>query len=82
METIDNRAKLFELEEIFKYKDLIEVEDRDLLKKVIFDTKEESDSLYSEFLSLVADEIDHKLNKVEFTDRKNELMAKMKAYLA
>jgi len=40
METIDNRGAIIELDEIYKYKDLIEASDRDVIKKIIFDSNE------------------------------------------
>ncbi len=81
METIDNRASIFELEEIFKYKDLIEASDRDTIKQIIFNTKDESSVLHKEFLRLVAQEVDHKLNKAEFQVLKNKLISEMKQFL-
>ena len=81
METIDNRASLHELEEIYKYKDLIESSDRDIIKQIIFDVNEQSTSLYNEFLKLVADEIDHSINKAEFKVLKDSLIVKMTGYL-
>ena len=82
MEAIDNRSSLYELEEIFKYKDLIEASDRDVIKAIIFDREEESTVLYNKFLKLVADEVDHQLNKIEFATQKDKLVAEMKDYLA
>jgi hypothetical protein len=81
METIDNRAILFELEEIFKYKDLIDVTDRDVIRAIIFDKGEQSTVIYNNFLKLVADEVDHRLNKAEFIVLKDKLILEMKAYL-
>lgn len=82
METIDNRASLFELKEIFKYKDLIDANDMAVIKEVICKAEDQSDALHHEFLKLVADEVDHQLNKAEFTIKKDELITEMKAYLA
>lgn len=81
METIDNRASLIEIDEIYKYKNLIELSDKDVIRKVIFRGGEKSKALYNEFMKLVADEIDHQLNKAEFTTEKNKVIGKMKAYL-
>jgi len=82
METVDNRAKVFELEEIYKYKDLIEITDKEIIKKIIFRGDEAGDELYGEFITLVTNEVDHQLNKKEFNDLKNELISRMSKYLA
>jgi hypothetical protein len=50
METIDNREAIFKLDEIYKYKDLIDSSDRDVIKRIIFDNTEESNKLNNEFL--------------------------------
>ena len=81
IETVDNRAQLAELDEIYKYKDLIVIADKDTIRKIIFKGDKKSNQLYNEFMKLVADEIDHLLNKNEFSEMKNQLMSKMKAYL-
>ena len=81
MEKIDKRSSIFELEEIYKYKSLIERSDRDVIKEVIYDNDEESEALYDEFLKLVAMEVDHELNKTEFYDLKDELIIDMKKHL-
>lgn len=81
METIDNRASLIELDEIYKYKNLIELSDKDVIKKVIFKGDARSKDLYSDFIKLVADEVDHQLNKAEFAEEKKRLIGRMKAYL-
>lgn len=81
METIDNRSKIYELEEIYKYKDLIEITDRDIIKEIIFDRDEQSTVFYNEFMKLVAMEVDHELNKNQFTELKEELIFEMKKYL-
>lgn len=81
METIDNRASIFELDEIYKYKDLIDISDKAILKEIICTGDEQSDNLYSEFLNLVAKEVDHELNKEEFSKLKNELIIDMKKHL-
>ena len=36
METINNKEAIFKLDEIYKYKDLIDISDRDVIKKIIF----------------------------------------------
>ena len=82
MEAIDNRASLFELKEIYKYKDLIDADDMTVIKEVICKTDEQSDRLHQQFLKLVADEVDHQLNKTEFTVLKDKLIVEMKNYLA
>jgi hypothetical protein len=81
METIDNRASLTELDEIYKYKNLIELSDKDVIRKIIFKGDLRAKSLYDDFLKLVADEVDHQLNKTEFSEEKKMLIGKMKAYL-
>ncbi|PCJ27004.1 MAG: hypothetical protein COA97_04745 [Flavobacteriales bacterium] len=81
MEAVDNRSSIYELEEIFKYKNLIELTDRDVIKRIIFDKETESTVLYDEFIKLVANEVDHKLNKVEFTTLKDKLIVKMRNFL-
>jgi hypothetical protein len=81
METVDNRSSIFELEEIYKYKDLIELEDKETIKAIIFDTSEVSNTLHNEFLRMVEQEVDHKLNKTEFKVLKDKLMRDMKAHI-
>ena len=81
METIDNRESIFELEEIYKYKNLIELEDKEIIKTIICNTSEESNTLHKEFLRLVNQELDHKLTKDEFRVLKTKLMRDMKAYI-
>jgi hypothetical protein len=81
METIDNRAKIFELEEIYKYKDLIEATDKSVIKEIICLGDEESKALHQDFIKLVALEVDHELTKDEFYDLKDELIYEMKQYL-
>jgi hypothetical protein len=80
METVDNRDAIFKLEEIYKYKDLIESSDRDLIKSIIFDNTEGAGALHQDFLRLVAQEVDHKLNKAEFKVLKDQLMREMKKF--
>tara|TARA_B100000809_G_C15130796_1_gene528331 strand:- start:1931 stop:2230 length:300 start_codon:yes stop_codon:yes gene_type:complete len=81
METVDNRESIFELEEIYKYKDLIELEDKELIKTIICKTNSESNTLHKEFLRLVSQELDHKLTKDEFRVLKTKLMRDMKAHI-
>lgn len=81
METIDNRSKISELEEIYKYKDLIEIADRDVIKEIIFDMGEQSTIFYNEFVKLVTMEVDHQLNKTQFSELKDQLILDMKQYL-
>ena len=82
MEAIDNRSSIFELEEIYKYKDLVELEDKVVIKAIICDVNESSNNLHKEFLRLVAQEVDHKLNKDEFKVLKDKLIREMKAHLS
>jgi len=81
METIDNRESIFELEEIYKYKDLIEQEDKNIIKAIICNSSKESNALHKEFLRIVYQEVDHKLTKVEFKVLKTKLMKDMKAHI-
>ncbi len=81
MQVIDNRTSLFELDEIYKYKNLIDLEDKLIIKDIICNNKEGSKALYQDFLKLVADEVDHQLNKSEFKARKVKLINKMEAFL-
>jgi hypothetical protein len=81
MKTIDNRASLHELDEIFKYKDLIGNSDKGIIKQIILDVNDQSTEMYSQFLKLVADEVDHSINKREFNTLKDNLIVEMKAYL-
>jgi hypothetical protein len=81
MDSVDNRGDIFELEEIFKYKDLIELEDKDIIKTIICNPSKESNSLHKEFLRLVTQEVDHKLTKEEFKVLKNKLIREMRAYI-
>jgi hypothetical protein len=81
METVDNRGSIFELNEIYKYKDLIELEDKATIKAIICDVSNESNALHKEFLRLVAQEVDHKLNKAEFKVLKDKLIKDMNTHL-
>ena len=81
MEAIDNRASIFELNEIYKYKDLIDANDKLVIKEIICSIDEQSKSLHTEFLNLVAMEVDHELNKAQFTELKDKLIVKMKQHL-
>ena len=81
METIDNRDRLFELDEIYKYKDLIDADDKLVIKEVICDLRPEAQDLHQNFLKLVADEVDHQLNKDGFNAKKEVLMNEMKSFL-
>jgi len=78
---VDKRSSIFELDEIFKYKSLIERTDRDVIKEIIYEDDEESIALYNEFLKLVAMEVDHELNKTQFYELKDELIIDMKKHL-
>lgn len=81
METLDNRDSIYEIDEIYKYKDLITIIDKNVLKQIVFDGDEKSTAFYNDFMKLVADEIDHSLNKKEFSDLKDNLIEEMKQYL-
>lgn len=81
MEVIDKTGALFQIDEIFKYKDLIDREDREVLKAIINKEDEKSLAFYNRFLEMVIDEADHKLNKTEFAELRNELVAEMKSHL-
>ncbi len=78
---VDKRSSIYELEEIYKYKSLIERADRDVIKQIIYNDDDRSTILYDRFLFLVAEEVDHKLNKPEFYELKNKLVVEMKQYL-
>ena len=81
METIDNRNKLYELDEIFKYKNLIDASDMQVIKEIVYDETKKPNGFYAEFISLVTKEVDHQLNKVEFTELKDKLVSEMKQHL-
>ena len=74
-------TELLELDEIYKYKDLIELDDKATIKAIICDTNANSNTLHEQFLNLVAQEVDHKLNKSEFKVLKDKLIVEMKAFL-
>ena len=82
METIDKRDPIFQLNEIYKYKDLISSSDKETIKQIIYNDDEKSTELHNTFMELVIKEMDHVLNKTEFTDVKNQLIADMQAHLA
>ena len=82
METVvDKSAYFFELGEIYKFKDLIEITDKAIIKEIIVDGDKQSMTYYHEFIKLVAMEVDHTLNKKQFKDLKDKLIADMKKYL-
>ncbi len=81
MDTIDHRARIFELDEIYKYKDLINTLDKSVIKQIILKNDKQSEILYEKFMQLVADEVDHQINKAEFQDLKDALIVKMSNYL-
>ena len=81
METVDNRSSLFELDEIYKYKDLITSEDKERIKTIICHSSTESNDFHKEFLRLVSQEVDHKLTKDEFRVLKDKLIRDINAYL-
>lgn len=82
MKTIDNRDSIYQLDEIYKYKDLINASDRDVIKRTIFNGDEKAKNLHNEFVKLVAMEVDHQINKTEFSELKDKLIAEMQKYLA
>ena len=81
METIDRRGVLFELDEIYKYKNLIVKSDRDVIRAIIYDGNEKANKFHEDFMNLVAWEIDHTLNKTSFKELKDILIIEMQQYL-
>ena len=81
MEAVDNRSKIFELDEIFKYKNLINNSDKQIIKEIICTNDDKSVDFYAEFINLVTKEVDHVLNKAEFEALKNKLIVEMKEHL-
>jgi len=81
MEAIDKRDRFYELEEIYKYKDLISLSDKNVLKLAIYDGDDKCTSFYNEFLKLVAKEYDHQLNKAEFAPLKEKLIQEIQEYI-
>lgn len=81
MEVVNKKGSIFELEEIYKYKSLIDVKDKAVIKRVIIDGDEACISFYQDFMELVAKGVDHTLNKTQFKELKDKLVLDMKAYL-
>ncbi len=81
MEVVNKKGSIFELEEIYKYKSLIDVKDKAVIKRVIIEDDETCIAFYQDFIELVAKEVDHTLNKAQFKTAKDKLVAEMKAYL-
>jgi hypothetical protein len=81
MEVVNKKGSLFELEEIYKYKSLIDVKDKAVIKRVIIDGDETCIAFYQDFIELVAKEVDHTLNKTQFYKLKDKLVTDMKNYL-
>jgi hypothetical protein len=81
MEIVDKRDSIFEINEIYKFKDLIDIADKNVIKEVIYDGDEKCLSFHQEFMKLVAMEIDHELNKTQFSKLKNQLISDMRRYL-
>ncbi|MBT6438428.1 MAG: hypothetical protein HOB26_10675 [Flavobacteriales bacterium] len=81
MEAVDNRSKIFELDEIYKYKNLINNTDKQIIKEIICTNDDKSVHFYAEFINLVTKEVDHVLNKAEFEVHKNKLIIEMKEHL-
>tara|TARA_B110000305_G_C19157473_1_gene500984 strand:+ start:492 stop:746 length:255 start_codon:yes stop_codon:yes gene_type:complete len=81
MEVVDNRSKIYQLDEIFKYKNLIDNSDKQVIKEIICTNDVKSVDFYAEFINLVTKEVDHVLNKAEFEAHKTALIAEMKEYI-
>jgi hypothetical protein len=81
MTTVDNRGSLYELDEIFKYKNLIDSSDNQIIKEIICCSDEQSKALHTQFTKLVAQEVDHILNKTQFTENKDTLVVEMRQHL-
>ncbi len=81
MEVLEKNEALFKVDEIFKYKDLIDREDREVIKAIINNNDENSTTFYNSFLELVVKEADHKLNKKEFAEHRDNLVTEMKKHL-
>ena len=82
MEAIDKQGALFEVDEIFKYKNLIDRSDRDVIKEIINKDDDKTSAFYGEFKELVVQEVDHKLNKAQFAELRDQLIANMKSHLS
>jgi len=81
MIAVDKRNSLFELDEIFKYKSLINRDDKEVIKAIIYNDNEQAMAFYHEFMKLVAMEVNHELNKTEFAELKDQLIVKMEQLL-
>ena len=81
MDAADKQEALFEVDEIFKYKDLIDRADRDVIKEILHKDDDKAGAFYSEFKDLVIKEVDHTLNKAQFAELRDELIANMKSHL-
>ena len=81
METIDKRGQIFEINEIYKFKSLLNIADRDVIKKIVYDGDEQCQELYNEFMMLVVMEEGHEINKVKFYALRDDLIGRMKNYL-
>ncbi|MBL4652973.1 MAG: hypothetical protein JKY53_08945 [Flavobacteriales bacterium] len=81
METVDNRSSLYELDEIFKYKNLIDASVTQIIKEIICIESEIAEGYYVQFIKLVSQEVDHQLNKTQFTELKDKLINEMRQHL-
>ena len=81
MEIVDKRDPIFQLNEIYKYKDLITSSDKETVKQIILKEDEQSKTYHNTFMELVIKEMDHLLNKAEFTELKDKLIDKMQSHL-
>ena len=82
METVDKRDPIFQLNEIYKYKNLITSTDKEIIKQIIFKDDTQSVEYHNTFMELVIKEMDHVLNKAEFTELKDKLIKEMETHLA
>lgn len=81
MEVIDKQGALFEVDEIFKYKDLIDRADRDVIKAIINKDDDKSNEFYTRFMELVVKEVAHELNKTQFAELRDQLISEMKNHI-
>lgn len=81
MEGFDKKEALFRVDEIFKYKDLIDRKDREIIKSVLDKGTLESIKFYDSFIELAYKEANHELNKEEFGKLRDELINEMNSFL-
>ena len=82
MKAVDKRDPIFQLNEIYKYKNLISSSDKEVIKQIIFKDDTQSVEYHNSFMELVIKEMDHVINKSEFTELKDKLIADMQTHLA